>query len=160
MKKLIYLVSFIILIGGCAYNHKLISIQKSLYGNWFTKEQKRVDSKTTINITRKEQFFKNGKLISSKWFEVKDSSGKNLGEYYITKEFIYKKEPKYIKAKFIRCQTGITKPLKDDFGYQALSNACKKSLGSHKTTIKAYKIIGNKLILNSNNKKIIYTKED
>jgi hypothetical protein len=156
MKKSIYFISLLLIFGGCSSKGVGIKRVYSLYGNWHTKEQKVVDNNTKADVTIKEQFFKDGRLISSKWYNFKDSSGKNLGEYYITKEFKFNKNNNIIKAKFIRCSTGITQPLKsNNLGYKELSSVCKNQSKSNKITAKEYKIVGNKLYLGNR----VYTKE-
>lgn len=146
MKLSIYLIGIVIVLSGCS---KGVDIKKSsdIYGSWHTNSKKVIGSKE-VDITIKEQFFKNGILLSSKWFNFKDKNSQNLGEYYITKAFRYKKEGNIIKAKFIRCSTGITKPLKSkNLGYYKLSKLCKKQPKSYKITAKRFKIINNRLYL-------------
>jgi len=156
MKKSIYFISLLIFFIGCSNKGVEIKRVYSLYGSWHTKEQKAINNNIKADITIKEQFFKDGRLISSKWYNFKDNSGKNIGEYYITKEFRFNKENNIIKAKFVRCSTGITKPLKSsNLGYKELSNMCQNQQRSNKITAKEYKIVGNKLYIGSR----VYTKE-
>jgi len=160
MKVLLYMLLFGGLVVSCSREHKLISIKRSIYGSWFTKESKSLNEETEILITNKEQFFTNGVLISSKWFDFRDKSGKVLGEYYITKKFRFSIKGNQIEAKFLRCKTGISKALKiDNTGYKSLAKACRSSYGTYKRTIKRYKIVGDRLILGNQEHIKVYLRE-
>ena len=153
MKKLAYIIAVLVAVSGC---NRVATPYKSssIYGSWYTKSYKNINSHIVAHITTKEQFYRNGTLLSSKWFNFKNKAGNNLGEYYITKQFTFSKNNNTIKAKFIRCSTGITKPLKvNNLGYQKLYRACKTQMGSYKVTQKRYKVYGSQLMLN--NKKYI-----
>ncbi len=155
MKRPIYLIALLLFLSSCSSKSVEIKRVYSLYGSWHTKTQKQIDKNIRADITIKEQFFRDGRLISTKWFDFKDRSGRDLGEYYITKEFRFSRDNKIIKAKFIRCKTGITKPLSaKNLGYKELFNMCQRKK-SYKITAKEYKIIGNKLYIQDR----VYIKE-
>jgi len=146
MKKSIYFIILTILLSGCANKH--IYKNSSIFGNWYTYSTKNINSTIKANLTIKEQFLNNNILLNTKWYNFKDIYGNDLGEFYITKLFKYEIKNNIIKAKFIRCSTAITKPLKyKNLGYLQLSKMCKLNPYSNKITLKEYKIINNTLIL-------------
>ena len=146
--KLKYIIISSIVIFNSSFA-KVPSKNSNLIGSWYSKKEKILNGKVILNITKKEQFFKNGALLSTKWFNFKTRDGKDLGEYYITKLFSWSADKKIVKARFFKCNTAITKKLKiDPLGYKKLSKQCKASNGSNKITTKSYKIIGDKLYLN------------
>ena len=150
MKYSKYLIAIVILLNGCAKNRLNLMHKNSnnLLGNWYHKEKKSLNSNVYINITNKEQFFKNGTLLSTKWFNFKSRDGKDLGEFYITKLFTWQKDSNTIKATFNRCNTSVTKKLLvDKKYYYDLSNNCKLQKHSNKATLKGYRVLMNKLIL-------------
>ena len=152
MKIKSFLIATTIILSGCS--NKIIHIQhnNSLYGSWYQKEAKDLNYNIKIDITNKEQFFKNGTLLSTKWFNFKDKkSGKNLGEYYITKLFTWQaKKGNIIEVKFKRCSTGITQKLMaSGLGYEDLSQKCKQQKVTNKISKKHYQLLKENLILGS-----------
>ncbi len=146
MKHFFYTLVVSLLLIGCS-SVTIKPETKNIYGNWFTKSQIKGDNRVK-ELTKKEQFFKNGKLISSIWYNFKDGKGKSLGEYYITREFKYNIKKDTISAKFVRCSTGITKPLKVEKNeYSKLSNICKRQNIGDKISKKRYKLIDNYTLL-------------
>ncbi len=145
MKRLAYLAIIFIAISGC---HRAVAPAGSVYGKWYSKSVKNINSNIVAKITQQEQFYQNGTLISTKWFSLKDHSGVNLGEFYITKQFKFTKKSKAIKAKFIRCSTGVTKQLKVHTSlYNELSRRCKYQIGGGRVTSKFYNVLGSRLQL-------------
>ena len=147
MRKLILFFIATLFITSCNRAPTTIN-QNTILGNWYTLEKKKINNHIEATITYKEQFFKNNTLLSTKWFNFKDRAGNNLGEYYITKLFTYKRDKNYIEAKFIRCSVGITSPLKyNNLGYKELYQKCQKMPKSYRVTKKAYRLLNNTLYL-------------
>jgi len=136
-------------ITGCSQDLINFNYKSSIEGEWLSKGSKRVSNTILAKVLYKEKFLKNGDLYSSKWFNFKDSKGRDLGEFYITKLFKWNKNSNKISTKFVRCQTGITKPLKaTKLGYSKLKYTCARSVYNNgRVTVKEYKLIDNKLIL-------------
>ena len=123
--------------------------KNSIIGNWYTTGIKSHKGKLLVEQTRKEQFFKNGLLLSSKWFNFKDANGRDLGEYYITKSFKWHKQGNKIVVKFNRCSAGVTKELKvTNSNFNKLKNECQNSIGKKgKISTKSFKLVNSKTLL-------------
>jgi len=149
MKLSILIAIFILFVTGCRENMVSVVPNNTIYGEWFSKGDKKINDNNYLKILYKEEFLKNGDLYSTKWFNIKDKNGRDLGEFYITKLFKWRVKGNQIVAKFIRCQTGITKPLKiSNIGYLKLKKSCDMSLYKNgKIAVKNYKLINRKLIL-------------
>ncbi len=156
MKFFILFIStlFITLIVGCSSSKKYNqnNAQSTLTGSWHTNGLRYNRNKLQILERKKEQFFRNGQLLSSKWFAFKDRSGQDLGEYYITKLFNYRVVGHKIVAKFNRCSVGIVRELKvskEDF--YRLQKRCRNSLFHRgKVTIKRFKFINHHQLIIAN----------
>jgi len=136
-------------ISGCSQDTISTTHKPTIYGEWLSNGAKEISSSVVAKVLYKEKFLKNGDLYSTKWFNFKDIQGRDLGEFYITKLFKWRKTPSKISTKFVRCQTGITKPLKtNNLAYLKLKKMCEISLQKNgRVTTKIYKLTGDKLLL-------------
>ena len=157
MKYIIVIGAFLLslLIIGCGGNRAYYSsvTKRSaadfLVGSWYTQGIKYHRKSLQIRERRKEQFFRNGQLLSSKWFAIRDRAGRDLGEFYITKLFTWKLRGNRVVAKFQRCDVGVVRALKaPNIGYNKLKIACRYSLKRRgKTTVKRIKFINTREIM-------------
>lgn len=105
-----------------------VNNSNKIVGSWYALGIKKRRGALLINQTKKEVFYRNGTLISSKWFNFKDKRGRNLGEFYITKSFKWHTKGNKIVVKFNRCSTGVTKKLRaPNLGYYKLKRVCQYS---------------------------------
>ena len=156
MKYIIVIGAFLLslLIIGCGGNRTYYSSASKrsaanfLVGSWYTQGVKYHRKSLQIRERRKEQFFRNGQLLSSKWFAIRDRAGRDLGEFYITKLFTWKLRGNRVVAKFQRCDVGVVRALKaPNIGYNKLKRACRYSLKRRgKTTVKRLKFINRRVI--------------
>ena len=157
MRYIIAVIVFIfsISIVGCgnrqAYQKPLTKsyAANALIGSWYTYGLRYTRNNLQIKETKKEQFFRNGELLSSKWFSIKDRIGRDLGEFYITKLFTWQLRGNRVVAKFNRCDVGVVRALKaPNIGYNRLKRACQNSLKRRgKITVKRIKFINRKEIM-------------
>lgn len=153
MKYIITIIAFVstLLLSGCGSDniYQRSNIQRhsadTLIGSWYTYGAKYIKGGYQIQEIKKEQFMRNGQLYSSKWFNLKDRVGRDLGEFYITKLFSWKFKGNRVVAKFNRCSVGISKPLKVHYaGYVQLRKACRESYKrSGRITVKHIRFIDN-----------------
>lgn len=165
MKYFIILVAILlsIVIVGCSsisYKHRGMQNlqQNALCGSWYAIDSNYIRNGLQVQKTAKEQFFNNGQLLSSKWFHYRDKAGRDLGEYYVTKLFTWRKRGNRVVARFQRCSVGVTQELKaPNLGLKELKRVCQRSY-AHKgrVTIKRFRFLnGNRLMLGDK----IYQKE-
>ncbi len=157
MKYIIVIGAFLLslLIIGCGGNRTYYSSASKrsaanfLVGSWYTQGVKYHRKSLQIRERRKEQFFRNGQLLSSKWFAIRDRAGRDLGEFYITKLFTWKLRGNRVIAKFQRCDVGVVRALKaPNIGYSKLKRACRYSLKRRgKITVKRIKFINTREIM-------------
>ena len=119
-----------------------------LVGGWYSHGVKYTRNNLQIRERKKEQFFRNGQLLSSKWFNIRDRAGRDLGEFYITKLFTWKLRGNRVVAKFNRCDVGVVRALKDpNIGYNSLKKSCQNSLKRRgKVSVKRLKFINRRVI--------------
>jgi len=136
------------MILGCSNHHytkhrNYHTPSLALIGNWYAIGGREFVNSMEVSVRKKEQFFQNGTLLSSKWFKLRAPNGANLGEFYITKLFSYKADNRHIVAKFKRCNVGVVKPLKVAYKeYSRLKRQCENSLARQgKVSIKSYRFI-------------------
>lgn len=120
-----------------------------LVGSWYSHDTKYTRNNLQIRERKKEQFFKNGQLLSSKWFHIRDSAGRDLGEFYITKLFTWKLQGYRVVAKFNRCDVGIVRALKiEGATYSRLKRACQDLLKREgRVTVKRVKFLERSVIM-------------
>lgn len=152
MKYIIMILAAVALIVGCSSSTKYSQTKShtfdraALVGSWHSNGKRYNRGNLQIQEIRKEQFFQNGQLLSSKWFRFKDRVGRDLGGYYITKLFTWKRKGNRVIAKFNRCSVGVVNELKaSNLGYSQLKRKCEHSLRFRgKTTVKRLKFITNR----------------
>jgi len=157
MKYIIVIGAFLLslLVIGCGGHRSYYkSATKSnaadlLIGSWYSHGLKYTRKSFQIRERKKEQFFRNGQLLSSKWFAIRDRAGRDLGEFYITKLFTWKLRGNRVVAKFQRCDVGVVRALKaPNIGYNKLKRECRYSLKRRgKTTVKRIKFINTREIM-------------
>ena len=162
--KLLILTSTVsVFFAGCSYNSykekkSTASNANLVVGSWYATGIKKRKSNLLINQSKKEVFYKNGLLLSSKWFNFKDAQGRDLGEYYITKSFKWHTKGSRIIVKFNRCSVGITRTLSaSNLGYYKLKRVCQNSMRRRgKISAKQFKIVDyNTMLLGG----VLYHKE-
>jgi len=149
LKIVIAVTVFTLFASGCKQDVIRITHHNTIFGEWLSHGTKKISSTVYAKVVYREKFLIDGDLYSTKWFNFKDKQGNDLGEFYITKLFNWSRKSNKISAKFVRCQTGITKPLRaNNLGYKKLKKMCDISYYKNGRVItKAYKFIGNKLLL-------------
>jgi len=120
----------------------------AIIGSWYKYGLRYTRNNLQIKETKKEQFFQNGQLLSSKWFSIQDRIGRDLGEFYITKLFRWNMQGNRVVAQFQRCNVGIVRALKaPNIGYNRLKRACQNSLKRRgKITVKRIQFLDRKRI--------------
>ena len=124
----------------------------ALVGSWYSHGIKYARNNLQISERKKEQFFRNGQLLSSKWFNIRDRAGRDLGEFYITKLFTWKLKGNRVVAKFNRCDVGIVRALKiEGATYSRLKRACQDSLKrKRRVSVKRVKFLKQSVIMLGN----------
>ncbi|HGZ70777.1 MAG TPA: hypothetical protein ENK74_05215, partial [Nitratifractor sp.] len=83
MKYIIMILAAVALIVGCSSSAKYSQTKShtfergALVGSWHSNGKRYNRGNLQIQEIRKEQFFQNGQLLSSKWFRFKDRAGRD-----------------------------------------------------------------------------------